>query len=68
MWTGGYREAHVNTGFNGIQYLFVSDLECRSQTLLSIIGMIFFLSSRVATSHHLVLQHAHVLEGNNWYS
>lgn len=29
----------MNRGFNGIQHLFVSDLECRSKTLLSIVGM-----------------------------
>lgn len=68
MWTGGCREAHMNAGFNGIQYLFASDLERRSQTLLSIIGVMFFLSSHVARSHHLALQHAHGLEGNKWYS
>lgn len=32
----------MNRGFNGMQYLFVSDLECRSKTLLSIVRTIFF--------------------------
>lgn len=29
----------MNRGFNGIQYLFVSYLECRNKTLLSIVRM-----------------------------
>lgn len=37
--SGDYRKSPVNRGFDGIQYLFVSDLECRSKTLLSIVRM-----------------------------
>lgn len=39
IYSGDYRKSPVNRGFNGIQYLFVSDLECRSKTLLSIVRM-----------------------------
>lgn len=37
IYRGDYRKSPMNRGFNGIQYLFVSDLECRSKTLLSIV-------------------------------